>query len=240
MPTVLPNTQVFTLKLSKRLKQIEQLVTSEYKHIWDCCCDHGFLGAALLNRQAADHIHFVDIVPELMSALENKLVRYFPDSKAWHTHCMNVAELPLSQFSKDDKHLIIIAGVGGDLMIEFIDAIEQANPDLDIDFLLCPVHHQYVLRQKLIELNYRLKQEVLVEDNQRFYEIILVSSHSRLSQEDTPVSPVGDMIWQATTENQKQVAQQYLTKTLSHYQRIQQGNATDVSHIINAYRTVSF
>ncbi|HTG55937.1 MAG TPA: SAM-dependent methyltransferase, partial [Niabella sp.] len=49
-----------------------------YTHIWDCCCDHGLLGAALLSRQAAAHIHFVDIVPELMHELKNKLQRFFP------------------------------------------------------------------------------------------------------------------------------------------------------------------
>ncbi|HSC68256.1 MAG TPA: SAM-dependent methyltransferase, partial [Cellvibrio sp.] len=57
------------LKLGKRLQQIELMVTANYDHIWDCCCDHGLLGAALLARKAAPHIHFVDIVPELMRKL---------------------------------------------------------------------------------------------------------------------------------------------------------------------------
>jgi hypothetical protein len=57
------------LKLGKRLKQIESMVTSDYTHICDCCCDNGLLGAALVSRHAAPHIHFVDVVPELMREL---------------------------------------------------------------------------------------------------------------------------------------------------------------------------
>ena len=72
--------QVTSLKLSKRLTHIDHMVTSDYTHIWDCCCDHGFLGASLLSRQAAPNIHFVDIVPELMTKIESKLQQFYLNS----------------------------------------------------------------------------------------------------------------------------------------------------------------
>ncbi|WP_428664864.1 tRNA (adenine(22)-N(1))-methyltransferase [Photobacterium swingsii] len=223
------------MKLSKRLKTIEQMVTPEYDHIWDCCCDHGFLGAALLSRQAANNIHFVDIVPELMDELESKLQRFYTNSTSnWHTHCLSVAALPLAQYK--GKHLIIIAGVGGDLMITFIEAIHKMYPEMDIDFLLCPVHHQHSLRQKLNTLDFNLKHEVLVEDNHRFYEVIFVSSKSN---QNNPVSLVGSHIWQADSDTQAKVTKHYLKKTLEHYQRIQHGNSMDVSHIIAAYQSIT-
>ncbi len=233
------------MKLSKRLQQIEKMVTSQYSHIWDCCCDHGLLGCALLSRLAAanistnmpSNIHFVDIVPELMAELENKLHRFYPSS-TWETHCLDVAKLPLAQY--EGKHLIIIAGIGGDLMIEFIETIYQQHKSLNIDFLLCPVHHQFSLRSKLIELDFSLKHEVLVEDNQRFYEVILVSS---TSEENSKINPVGDKIWQLESKKQTEIADRYLSKTLNHYQRIQQGfqqgKTNNVQHIIDAYHAVT-
>ncbi len=139
------------------------MVATTYDHIWDCCCDHGLLGATLLSRQAAPHIHFVDIVPELMRELENKLQHFYPENSEpesntqWQVHCMDVTALPLQKFN--GKHLVIIAGVGGDLMAELVKAIFQKNPTLDIDFLLCPVHHQFTLRQQLIQLDFNLKTE---------------------------------------------------------------------------------
>ena len=225
------------VKLSKRLQQIEQMVTSQYDHIWDCCCDHGMLGSVLLSRAEANTVHFVDIVPQLMSALENKLLRFYPRSN-WKTHCLDVAKLPLAQYA--GKHLIIIAGIGGDLMIEFIDAIYKQHKDLNIDFLLCPVHHQFSLRQTLITLDFSLQHEVLMEENRRFYEMILVST---TKDENKRVNPVGDIMWQARSHQQLGIAQKYLTKTLNHYQRIQhgflQGKTSNVQHVIDAYSAVA-
>jgi tRNA (adenine22-N1)-methyltransferase len=104
---------------------------------------------------------------------------------------------------------------------------------------LCPVHHQFSLRNKLIELDFSLTDEVLVEDNQRFYEIILVSSTSKKSRK---INPVGDKIWQSESKQQTEVVDKYLKNTLKHYQRMQQGfqqgNAKNVQHIIDAYHGV--
>lgn len=226
-----------SLKLSKRLKQIEQMVSSKYSHIWDCCCDHGYLGAALLDHKGRSTIHFVDIVPDLMAEVENKLQRHYPlQSSLWKTHCLDVAKLPLDDY--DGRQLIVIAGVGGDLMIEFIEALhnkQQEDQNLQLDFLLCPVHHQFSVRQKLIELGFSLNDEVLVEENKRFYEILHVSLSSEIS---VNISLVGDKIWQSETTEQKIVAQKYLRKTLGHYQRIQKGY-NKVQHIIDAYSQIS-
>ncbi|MBD1572172.1 SAM-dependent methyltransferase [Vibrio sp. S17_S38] len=226
------------MKLNKRLKQIEQMVTSDYTHIWDCCCDHGFLGAALLSRQAAMNIHFVDIVPELMDKLEKKLHQFYSRSHSvWKTHCLDVATLPLDQY--EGKHLIIIAGVGGDLMSAFIQALHKKYPHItiDFDFLLCPVHHQFTLRQQLIKLDFSLKREILIEENKRFYEVLFVSSKI---DKNKRVSAVGKDIWKATSAQQIKVAETYLHKTLQHYQRIQKGKTNKVDHILDAYRAIQF
>ena len=222
------------MKLSKRLTHIKQMITSEYTHIWDCCCDHGFLGASLLTNQAAKNIHFVDIVPELITKVEGKLQQFYPNSPSnWLTHCINVEELPLHKYK--GKHLIIIAGVGGDLITQFITSIHQQHPNVVIDFILCPVHHQYTLREKLIELKFSLKDEALIEDNKRFYEIIYVASNS---DNATGIHSTGDKIWQSTTTKQANVVKQYLAKTLDHYGRIKQGNTNNVDHIIAAYNLI--
>ena len=229
------------INLGKRLAQIESMVTEPYDHIWDCCCDHGLLGTALLARQAAPHIHFVDIVPELMHELENKLARFFPtiseSAPQWLVHCIDVAALPLHKFN--GKHLVILAGVGGDLMAKFVNAIFQKNPTANIDFLLCPVHHQFTLRQQLIQCDFRLLTETLMIENQRFYEIILVSTTRCPSREHSTISPVGNLIWQRSTPKQAKIAADYFNKTLAHYKRVQLNPDTDVQHIIDAYSSVS-
>jgi tRNA (adenine22-N1)-methyltransferase len=239
------------VKLGKRLQTIEKLVTANYDHIWDCCCDHGLLGAALLNKQSSSVIHFVDIVPELMSELHLKLKQFYPqenlssqqltssDNKTrWQTHCIDVNALPLASYNSTNqaKHLVIIAGVGGDLMCEFVSNIYKADPNLDIDFLLCPVHHQYTLRQQLINLNLRLQQEVLVEENKRFYEVLLVKADLKAALK--PIALTGNDFWQTASEQEYTTAKRYLAKTLQHYQRMVLGDRMDVASVIEDYEAV--
>lgn len=205
----------------------------DYSDIWDCCCDHGLLGLELLERTDA-RIHFVDIVPELIDRLTEKLERHCADkADRWHTYCMDMARLPLQQ--EQGRQLVIIAGVGGDLLIQLLDALIQKHPDLDADFLLCPVYHQYAVRQKLIELKLSLLDEVLLREKQRYYELLLVSC---TQDSGTPVTPVGNKIWQADSSKQAEIVNGYLCNTLQHYRRLQQGRPGHAESIINDYLAI--
>ncbi|MEZ9548809.1 tRNA (adenine(22)-N(1))-methyltransferase, partial [Vibrio crassostreae] len=206
------------MKLSNRLQTLHSLVSNDYQHIWDCCCDHGFLGVQLLSDNKASQIHFVDIVPSLMNELEGKLARYFPqDNRAektvtsqWQVYCMDVAAIPLEKHT--GKHLVIIAGVGGDLTQKLVDDIHRQHPDKAIDFLLCPVHQQFELRSHLKALNFGLIDEMLIEENRRYYEVLLVSNNQGVRE----ISNVGDKIWAPSCDEQMKVSQQYKAKTLQH------------------------
>ncbi len=228
-----------TLKLDKRLTKIESMVTQEYQHIWDCCCDHGLLGQALLERPVSAKVHFIDIVPNIMQQLEEKLQASFPldtrtnASEAWQVYCMDVCLLPLHHLS--GKHLLIIAGVGGDLMIKIINSICQQHPDANIDFLLCPVYHQYLLREQLIELEFSLYNEAIVVEKKHAYEILLVS---RKTNNDYKVTNVGQEMWHGKTPQEVKVATDYLNKILLHYKRSSLNKASNVEHIIQAYEEV--
>ena len=228
------------MRLGKRLEQLKSMVDSGYDHIWDCCCDHGLLGAALLAECAAPNVHFVDIVPELMQQLEQKLKRFFPREDAsqnhsqWHVYCEDISNLQPQELG--GKHLMIIAGVGGNLVSEFVKNILTKNPTTEIDFLLCPTLHQYTLRQQLIALNLRLKSEVLIADKNRYYEILLVT---RSKNGESHISPVGENIWQADTPEQAKIAAAYLRKTLAHYRRAGLNDQLDVQQIIHAYSNLN-
>ena len=144
------------------------MVEDKYDHIWDCCCDHGQLGIKLLARKAASKIHFVDIVEPLMTELEAKLNKFFPQNSEyqnWQVYCLDVGKLPLKNTCKKSKQLIIIAGVGGDLLIELIRAIIKTHPEYNYEFLICPVLHHYKVRTSLDSLGFGLINEVLIREN---------------------------------------------------------------------------
>lgn len=223
-----------TVKIGKRLQQIEQMISKQYTHIFDCCCDHGLLGFRLLNAQIAQTVHFVDIVPELLAQIEQTLHKYWQGEKqSWQVHCMDAGKLPLNLFSAEpqtDKHLVIIAGVGGELMIELLQSLLPLSAHYNIEYILCPVHHNYKVRQFLIKNHFALLNESLVFENKRGYEVLHVSLDAAL-----PLSLVGSIMWDFSNP----LHLDYLHKTIAHYQRIAQKPSMDVTRIINHYQQLS-
>ncbi|USD67239.1 tRNA (adenine(22)-N(1))-methyltransferase TrmK [Vibrio sp. SCSIO 43136] len=213
------------MKLHPRLAHIEASVSKHYDVIWDCCCDHGHLGSTLLARKAADEVIFVDILPELIDALKGKLERFFPDGH-WQVMCNDVAKLPLKP--TPIKQLVIIAGVGGDLMAEFVKSLNASYPAQQLEFLLCPVNRQYLVRQTLIESGLSLLDESLVEDHGRIYEVIHVSQQATGHE----ISATGEKIWQSLAQGSDSVAQRYLDRTLEHYGK---GRSDSAKQILAAY-----
>ena len=216
--------------MSKRLQTIENMIVpGYYDQIWDCCCDHGLLGINLLKKQVAQQIHFIDIVPSIMAKLEQTLQKFFDLNQfKWTVNCDDVANIVISSDLKQ-KHLMIIAGVGGDQTIAMVNAIRTKHPQHQIDFLLCPVRHQYKLRSELIDLEYGLIDEQLILENKRFYELIHVSQQAR-----SKLSPVGSVIWQQPNE----LSGAYLTQTINHYQRLSQHHSEQNITTLTAYLNV--
>ncbi|MGO1297336.1 MAG: tRNA (adenine(22)-N(1))-methyltransferase [Vibrio sp.] len=228
------------MKLSQRLQRIAQWAETQtqqhaYDHIWDGCCDHGYLGADLLQRINSATIHFVDVVPHLIEQLTQRLKAHQTEAtRHWQSHCVDMANLPLAHYA--GRHLVIIAGVGGDLISQFIAQITRKHPNLDIDFIVCPVRHQYTLRQCLITHHFRLRREVLVEENRRHYEIISITKSD--DHAVTAIHPVGCQIWHAASEEQHDIIKRYQRNTLAHYQRLQHSNEPEVDAIIRAYSDI--
>lgn len=237
-----------TKSLGARLSAIDCLITEEYEHIWDCCCDHGMLGMTLLARNAAPHIHFVDVTPEIMEQLESKLKTHFTNcpnvTGRWRTYCQDASNIEISKLI--GKQLIVVAGVGGDLtrtIVEtLINNLSRIAPDYDVDFLLCPVRQQYALRESLNALGCKLKKEVLVEENSRIYEVMLVTHLGQHSDNHgnslSLVCETGDEIWRPVNAQQKNLAKRYLDVIIKHYSRVSASGSNDGIKKLRAYQSI--
>lgn len=193
------------MKLGHRLQTLVNLIPQNHNVIWDTCCDHGLLGAEILRRQKAGQfnslmsIHFVDIQPDIINQLTANLERFYPPSQkapedaSWHTHCLSTEALPLK--SVNGPQLVVIAGVGGDLVAQFVKALSTQIDGDNVEFLLCPVRHVAELRQTLNALNFSLVKEILVCENHRFYECLLVKPSSN-TKVHRPISLIGNELWE--------------------------------------------
>lgn len=229
------------MALSRRLVEIDALIDVRgdkyYDVIWDCCCDHGLLGIELLKRKAAPMVNFVDIVPSLMDELESKLSQFSPwqNEPHWQVYCQDVAAINVSP---SQKNIIIIAGVGGELLLWLVQQIiayytqatlsftkAQVQP---LEFIVCPVHHAYTLRSGLNELGLGLKYESIVTENKRFYEVLHLSQSAK-----TEITATGEM-WDFNQPSHKQ----YHTKLIKHYQQMQNKNAAYYADVITQYNNL--
>ncbi len=153
--------------------QIIKLVGPNYEHVWDCCCDHGYLGQALLEEHGA-RIHFVDVQPHIIEQLGARLSRAAPAGSAWQTHCTDVHHLALAH---SDKQLVVIAGVGGDTCVTLIQSLIGRHSNTALEFIVCPIRQIEHLRAELAPSCF-LKSEHLVHERGRFYEVLHLSTEA--------------------------------------------------------------
>lgn len=215
------------VKLGRRLRQLDTMLEQQYSIIWDCCCDHGLLGMSLLQRKLADKVVFVDILSPQMVLLEQDLQgRFSPDDFNWQVICQDVKALEVPEV---ESQLFIIAGVGGNKTIQFIESLCAAMSGLPFDLLLCSVHGNYAVRQALIEHGFGLKQEQIILENNRFYEAIYVSQSST-----QPIVATGGNMWDRLDLDH----QQYWQKTLAHYRKKAAADPAAFASIVADYESL--
>jgi tRNA (adenine22-N1)-methyltransferase len=214
------------VKLGKRLGQLANMVEQPYSIIWDCCCDHGLLGMSLLQRKLACQVVFVDILANQMALLEKDLQRRFPEHN-WQVICRDVRELEVPRV---ESQLFIIAGVGGDKTVEFIDSLSAAMPDLPFDLLICSVQRNYPVRQALINQRFYMKQEQLIFENKRFYEALYVTK--------TPgqaITTTGSSMWDWSNPDH----QLYWQKLVGHYRKKALADPVGFRSIADEYESLN-
>lgn len=221
------------MKLNKRLTELAQMVENPYDVVWDCCCDHGLLGLSILTNERVQQVNFVDVVPDIIEKLTQKMAdisHHLPQDKHWRLLCQDVSTLNFfTDNSPEKKQLVIISGVGGELMISMLQSLMLRYRGADLDFLLCPVQHTYKLRSALNDLNFKLIKERLVIENGRGYEILLVNQHG-----NCPVSKIGSKLWEPIPSHAE-----YLSKLISHYQRVESmSDSQEIKTALNAYKNL--
>ncbi len=193
-------------KLGKRLRALRDMVTQPYEEIWDLCCDHGFLGMALLDADKAQTLHFVDQLPGITTDLAERLQPYPAARYQVHT-------LPAEQvrWQANKRRLVIIAGVGGETVVEIVQQLAARNDLAATDWLLSPANSCYELRQYLRQAGFGLKAEAVVFERRRGYEMLW------LGQRDSAlatVDKVGSMWRSDCAEHDR-----HLRELVAHYRR---------------------
>lgn len=173
-------------KFSNRIKSLSKLVLEhDYDCIYDTCCDHGKIGMALLEQKVtAKELVFVDIVAGIISQLELNIADIPNQDINLKTQTISITEL---KFSKKD--LVIIAGVGADLILDAIRTHRKSG-STPKHYLLSSHTKHFMCRSALKEMGFKLVREILVEEAGIFYDHLLISAYE--GEEILPINQTGE------------------------------------------------
>ncbi len=165
-------------RLGPRLNAIYELVKhlqqdNTFSTIWDCGCDHGYLGTKILNDKLCNKLIMLDQLPHIIQQLGKRLQPHVSDEVADRFELL-VADVSQLAFSTNEKHLIILAGIGGDNLLQITQAIELKNANCEIDYIFCPSSKPATLRSYLQASEFSLLAEISIEEKNRLYEILHV------------------------------------------------------------------
>lgn len=198
------------MKLTDRLLKIASLVTKG-KKVADIGTDHGYIPVYLLNKGDIDYAILADVNK---GPLENakKEVR--------HNGLMDKVDLRLGSgievLEKNEVDEIIIAGMGGILISELLEAKKEVAHSLD-KLILQPMQAQNELRKYLLNNGYEILDEVLVKEDFRLYEIIIAKYTSNNTQvEDEIFYEIGKKL----IENKDPLLNEFIDKKIFMYNSI--------------------
>lgn len=221
--------------LGARLQAILRVIKRErrYQNVWDCCCDHGYLGMRIIHEDLCDVLHFVDQVPHIMDHLSDQLADQsvkFPLDK----YTITTGDASELDFNFQQNHLVVLAGVSGQTVIDIMQGLQEKYPAGEpIDFLLCPTNGLYDVREYLATRSLSLRDEMIVTEKRRHYEVVYLRAASN-EQSIESVSLTGKM-WD--TNNSEHT--HYLEKLITHYQKTLKGDGGDKSRqILLRYRSI--
>ena len=198
------------MKLTDRLLKIASLVT-EGKRVADIGTDHGYIPVYLLNK---------NIVPFAILADVNKGPLENARKEVRHNNLLDKTDLRLGSgievLKKDEVDEVIIAGMGGILISELLEANKEVAHSVD-KLILQPMQAQDELRKYLFSNGYEILNEVLVKEDFRIYEILEVKYTGKNTEvEDEVYFEVGKKL----IENKDELLNEFIDKKIYKYNSI--------------------
>lgn len=197
------------MELSIRLKAIASMI-EECNSIIDVGTDHGYVPIYLVKNGV------------IKNAIASDINRG-PVEKAKHNITLNnvASQITcrlgsgLSTVKKEEVQVAIIAGMGGNLIRDILEA------DLDVVkhfkyMVLQPVQNAEVLREYLYSSGYDIIDEEICSDDGKFYEIIKVKYNTKLVEVDSIYYEISKIL----LDKKSLIMQRFIEYKLQKYSKV--------------------
>ena len=153
------------MKLTDRLLKIASLITVG-KKIADIGTDHGYIPVYLLKNNKIPYAILADVNKGPLENARKEVIK---------NELLEKVDLRLGSgievLKQNEVDEVIIAGMGGILIADLLEANKEVAHSLD-KLILQPMQAQEELRKYLFGNGYEIINEVLVKEDFRIYEII--------------------------------------------------------------------
>ena len=144
---------------SLRLKTIASLVKKDAK-VLDIGTDHAYLPIFLYKNNLCQKVIASDVSASALANAKANVEKYKADIKLYLSDGLNDI--------KDDYDTIIISGMG---TLSIINILK--NRELPNDLIISSNNNLYELRMFMNKIGYKIKDEVIVKDMGKYYDIIV-------------------------------------------------------------------
>ncbi|CAB1240687.1 tRNA (adenine(22)-N(1))-methyltransferase TrmK [Clostridium sp. MT-14] len=197
------------MEISLRLKAVAQMVD-------DCQCaadigtDHGYIPIYLIKNHICSRAIASDInVGPIKRAILNVRFENLEDK----IDC-RIGE-GLSTIRPGEAEEIVIAGMGGNLIANIIedhvDVFKKSN-----SFILQPMQNSEVLREYIYKKGFKIIDEELCIDENRFYEIIKIEYNTDVREVDSIFYEIGKIL----IEKKHRYLPKFIENKIKDYSRI--------------------
>ncbi|MDF9867175.1 tRNA (adenine22-N1)-methyltransferase [Bacilli bacterium PM5-3] len=195
------------MKLTNRLGKVASLVNKGATLV-DIGCDHGFLSIFLLENQIINKAYACDINQGPLNNVKENVKKHGLNDKIECILSDGLKELTNIEFDT-----VVIAGMGGSLIVDILEEAKKIIVNKQI--IVQPNINSYGLRKWLIENNFKIDNEILVDDNNIIYEIIEANQGCNVKYNDFELS-----YGKINLSNESSLLINKMNDDLNKYQRI--------------------
>lgn len=194
--------------LSKRLQNVADMVTKGYI-VADIGTDHGYVPIYLIKNGIVPKAYAMDI-NEGPLKIADKNIRL----EGLQDKITTVLSDGMNEMTSEMAESVVIAGMGGDLITDILNRGKNIKGIKEL--VLSPHKRVDIVRKYLLDNNWKITDENMVIDNNKFYTILRAVPEKEESEYDETEIMYGRLL--LTTKNP--VLKKYLEKENKMYEEV--------------------
>lgn len=196
------------ITLSERLQNVAELVTPGLR-VADIGCDHGYLSIYLMENRLSEHIIAMDINRGPLERAKENI-----EQAGLSAYIETRLSDGLQELKKNEADCLVMAGMGGRLMIHILDEKKELLQDVN-EIILQPQSEVMKVRQYLEQEHYLILQEAFVCEEYKYYPM-MKAIHGDMKLEKEIYYKYGKLLFQ----EKNQVFHAFLQQEKQYYSKL--------------------